>query len=117
MEKAWIEIGSAPVLEDCACIGDRNYRDKALIECRLFQKELETAFFREFQHYPEEAGLKLRLVASDHDLGRYYEVAVGFPAEDPIAGSKAYWLLDNAPLRWSEASCEALSSRLAALAI
>lgn len=113
--REWIEIGSAPVEEECAQIGEANYRDKALAECRLFMEEIENHHFDYFGESLESRGCKLRVKATDHDFGRYYEVAIGFSPDCPVAGERAYWVIDNSPARWSDAAMEMLADRMAAI--
>ena len=67
----YINIGSAPVEEQCAQVGRDNYRAMARLECRAFKEQLERKF-------PDgEFGIK----SFPHDFGTYFEVVAYFEDE------------------------------------
>ena len=64
----YIAIGPTPCEESCAQVGEKNYHEKALAECRRFLQLLRQQFG------PEPAGAWLSIKWSPHDFGSYCEV-------------------------------------------
>ena len=84
----YINIGSAPCDEDCAQLGQDDYRERAIDECKRFIQLLRKTFGDE----PPEARLAIKWF--DHDFGSYYEV------EDEKAREYAFRCENETPITW-----------------
>ena len=104
----YINIGSAPVEEQCAQVGRDNYRAMARLECRAFKEQLERKF-------PDgEFGIK----SFPHDFGTYFEVVAYFEdevdrdAEALRAREAAFEAEANTPMYWDKEAKAILNSFL-----
>lgn len=91
----YLEFGSAPVEEECAQVGQSDYREKVFDECNRFILLLREIFGDE----PE--GSRLMIKRNEHDFGLYYEVACKFDITKTDAVDYAYAIEGNMPKRWS----------------
>ncbi len=99
--KETIELGSAPVGEDCAQVGSDDYYERAPKECARYKQQLMKQYEAEHgQPLPE--GAKLITKSNSHDFGTYYEVAIKFDEADEQAAEAAYWLESNLPEHWTK---------------
>jgi hypothetical protein len=71
-----VRIGPAPCDEECAQVGQKDYRERAVEECMRFIKLLRKTFGDE----PE--GARLAIKWFDHDFGSYCEVVCWYEKED-----------------------------------
>ena len=105
--KDFIELGSAPCDEECAQVGEENYRERAYVECYAYIEQLKRIIETWVEELPQSFGFKIKSFA--HDFGHYYEVSVYFADEDDKAMHLAYKLEDNLPAKWDEISTESLA--------
>lgn len=102
-----LELGSSPVDESCAQLGEDGYDDRARLECRAYIAQLKRAYSTAHnQELP--SGARLRIKSSSHDFGSYFEVAVSFNDADQEGVNAAYWLEANCPLLWDNEAKEEL---------
>jgi hypothetical protein len=87
-------IGPTPSNEDCAQVGQPNYRRKALAECERYIDLIRATLG------PEPEGAELRIKGFDHDFGTYYEVVIWFEPDDVAAVAYAVRCEDEAPSTW-----------------
>lgn len=87
-------IGSAPCEEPCACLGEDDYHDRVLEECRRFIQLLRETFGAE----PD--GARLSVKSFPHDFGTYFEVVCYFNPDLPASVDYAYRCEDEAPTTW-----------------
>jgi hypothetical protein len=66
--KDYITLGSTPSDEPCASVGEPDYPEKALPECRRFLQLLRKTFG------PEPEGARFSIQWFPHDFGSYCEV-------------------------------------------
>lgn len=92
--RSYISIGSAPSEEECAQVGDPDYRVKAVAECRRFIVLLREMFGAE----PE--GAKLAVKAFPHDFGTYHEVVCYYDESMQEAVDYAFKVEANVPATW-----------------
>ncbi|RLG67554.1 MAG: hypothetical protein DRO11_09995 [Methanobacteriota archaeon] len=92
----YIEIGPAPADESCAQVGDPDYSEKALKECRRFIKLIRSKLG------PEPEGAELRVKSFSHDFGRYYEVVCYYDSDNEEAMEYAFRCEREAPTTWDE---------------
>jgi len=86
MSQDYITIGSAPVEEDCASVGEPGYARQARAECVRFIEAIRQALG------PEPEGADLRMMGFDHDFGRYYEVCCWYDTIPPsVTPSATSW--------------------------
>ena len=90
----YVSIGPAPCDEDCAQVGQKDYRERAVEECTRFIKLLRKTFGDE----PEGAHLAIKCF--DHDFGSYYEVVCWYEKEDQKAREYAFRCENEMPLTW-----------------
>lgn len=99
-----IELGPAPVDEDCAQVGEDGYEERAHKEARAFVTQLWRLLKRDLNvdsaSCPESFRIAVKSFA--HDFGRYYEAAAVFDDDDEAAVDLAYHLEANLPLIWDE---------------
>lgn len=96
MTKETMELGSAPVNEDCAQVGSTNYPSVALEQCRRYKKLLEA----KFGDPPGDAYFKVK--SNLHDFGTYYEVAVVYNENDEKEVEFAFHVESNLPETWDD---------------
>ena len=96
MVKEYVHIGSTPSAEDCAQLGDENYQNNAVRECKVFIDQLRRISGN------EPIGAKLKLKWQDHDFGRYVEVVCEYDVDSQEATDYAYKCEQNAPENWDE---------------
>lgn len=94
----YISIGSTPCDEECAQVGDSDYRSKAINECKRFIELIRKVNGPE----PELSTAILLTKSFPHDFGTYYEVVVQFDDEDEIGLDYALFVEGNSPQRWDE---------------
>jgi len=70
MSKVLVYLGPTPADEPCAQVGDPDYANKALAECRAYVEAIRKAVGEE----PE--GASLRVKREIHEFGTYYQVVV-----------------------------------------
>jgi hypothetical protein len=101
--KDYLSIGASPHAEDCAQVGQENYRKQAMKELRAFKNQLE----RLFPNPP--TGCYLTIKSFPHDFGTYYEVVCYF--DDDIEESRhyAYNMENNTPENWDAAAVEEMT--------
>lgn len=87
-------LGSAPCDEPCACVGEENYRERALEECERFIELLRATFG------PEPYDARLSIKWSPHDFGEYCEVVCYFDTAIPESVDYARRCEDDAPATW-----------------
>jgi len=104
-----LELGSAPVDEKCAQVGDEDYAKQAVAECRAYVNQLYRVY-EEANVSPVPPGLRLHGKRNDHEYGVYYEVAAFFNDTDEEAVNAAYWLEANQPPTWDEKAKVELAS-------
>ena len=92
----YLSIGPTPCEESCAQVGDPDYCEKALPECRRFIELLRQKFGL------EPAGAWLSIKWFPHDFGSYCEVVCNF--DTTIEESVEYALRCEAelPATWGE---------------
>lgn len=92
--KDYIDLGPAPVAENCKQCGDDGARE----ECDRYRD-----MCREIYPQAEEFGVYFTTKANAHDYGTYYEVnAVVKDDSREESISYAYWCQDNQPERWTD---------------
>ncbi len=89
-------IGPTPRDESCVYVGEPDYDEKALAECRRFIKLLRQTFGTE----PD--GARLRVKSFPHDFGTYCEVVCHFNSDVPASVAYAMRCENEAPATWEE---------------
>lgn len=87
-------LGSTPIEEDCAQVGEPDYRRRALHECWQFIQLLRDTFG------PEPEGTELRTKSFEHDFGMYYEAVCYFDTDLPASIDYASRCESEAPTTW-----------------
>ena len=96
MEQPFIAIGQAPWAEQCAQVGDLNYRIDAVRECQAFIQAI-----RNYLRW-EPPGARLDVMGFDHEDGTYFEVVCFFDAKNRTAAEFARHCERQAPHTWAE---------------
>ena len=91
----YFSIGPTPSEEDCAQVGQPDYRRKALEECQRYIELIRETLG------PEPAGAELAIKSFSHDFGSYYEVVIWFERDDAAAVAYAVRCEDDAPTTWN----------------
>lgn len=95
-------LGPTPAEEPCAQVGQINYREQALKECRAYLRQLA----RHFGEPPPET--RFALTRETHDFGTYFEVVVWYDPEDEASREFAFRTEDDLPARWDAQAREEL---------
>ena len=89
-------LGPTPSDEPCACVGEDNYRERALDECKRYIELLRTTFGSE----PE--GTRLATKWFEHDFGAYVEAICFYDSDIPESIDYALRCEDEAPTTWEK---------------
>ena len=92
----YIGLGSVPILEDCAQVGQSDYPEKSREECRKYKQLL----LNKFGQPPEGAYLTVKTF--NHDFGLYREVCVVFDSDNEAAVNYAFEMENNLPETWDD---------------
>ena len=87
-------LGPVPSDEPCAQVGEPDFRQRAVPECRRFIELLRRVFG------PEPEGARLAVKWFQHDFGDYCEVICDFDPETPEAVAYAQRCECDAPTTW-----------------
>jgi hypothetical protein len=90
----YFSLGQTPSEEDCAQVGQPDYRQKALAECERYIELIRATLG------PEPEGAELAIKSFSHDFGTYYEVVIWFEPDDATAVAYAERCEDDAPTTW-----------------
>lgn len=90
----YLVIASAPTEEDCAQVGEDNYRQKALEECARFRELIRKKFG------PEPERTRLAIKSFPHDFGAYHEVVCYYDDENRDSMDYAFAVKNNMPETW-----------------
>jgi hypothetical protein len=90
----YCSIGPTPSAEDCAQVGQPDYRRKALAECERYIELIRATLG------PEPEGTELAIKSFPHDFGTYYEVVIWFERDDAAAIAYAERCESEAPTTW-----------------
>jgi len=90
----YVYLGPAPAEEDCVQVGEPDYLERALAECRRYIDLIRRVCG------PEPPGARLRTKWEYHDFGKYVEVVCEFDDNVPEAVEYAYRVEEEAPTRW-----------------
>lgn len=93
----YLYLGPVPCDEDCAQVGDPDYRKNAIREVNAYIAQLK----REFPDW-ERDGVDFRVKWENHDFGSYCEVIVSFDDSDEASTAYAFEIENNLPYNWDE---------------
>jgi hypothetical protein len=92
----YIELGSAPVEENCVCVSDKkDYIIPMREECNRYKELLQ----RKFPDRPN--GVIFAVKKFYHDFGSYLEVVVKYDDENEEQVNYAYMVESNLPGTWN----------------
>ena len=93
----WIYLGPVPTEEDCAQLGQDNFRQQATKEMTMFCNML-------YRHFPDaiDKGVYFRIKWENHDFGTYGEVVAAYDEDDKEAMDYAIHVENNLPEHWDE---------------
>lgn len=94
--REYVEIGPVPPDEECAQVGDPDYRSKALKECRRYIRLIRKKKGLE----PEGAELKIKWF--QHDFGSYAEVVCYYDENNKKAIDYAFRCESKGPQKWEK---------------
>lgn len=95
MAQTFIALGAVPAREAFARVGEPDYEERALRECRQFMTLLRDVIGRE----PD--GARLRIRRSESDAGSSLDVIVEFDDDNTVARAYAIRCDREAPTRWT----------------
>jgi hypothetical protein len=93
----FVTLGTAPVDEPFAQVGQPGYDDTVKDECRRFIRLLRQKFG------DEPPGVRFAIKSFEHDFGTYYEVVVLFDTDDEETSHYAYRCEAELPATWEDA--------------
>lgn len=99
----YIEIGPSPYEEDCAQVGNENYRKDASKEMVAYINQLNRTFID-----AESKGITFKQKWFDHDFGAYGEVCMYWNTENEEADSYVYEIEKRLPESWDKLAMEEL---------
>ena len=91
----YFSLGPTPSEEECAQVGQPDYRRKAMEECQRFIALIRTTLG------PEPPGAELAIKSFPHDFGTYYEVVIWFERDAAEAIAYAVRCEDEALTTWN----------------
>lgn len=94
MSRDYLQIGPCPAMEDAAQVGDADYAEKSMAECKAFIPLIRAKLGQE----PE--GARLGIKSFPHDFGSYREVVCYFDDDAPAEVEYAYRCEDESPTMW-----------------
>jgi hypothetical protein len=97
MVMEYIQIGPTPYDENCAQVGDDDYRKDAKKEMDVYINQLNRTFID-----AKSKGIAFKQRWFDHDFGAYGEVCIYWNTENPVADEYAYVIERNLPSDWDE---------------
>lgn len=92
----FVYLGPAPDDEECAQIGQDNFRERATQECRRYIALLRKTFG------DEPDGARLAIKWEQHDFGPYPEVVCRYNDEKPASVAYAFHAEAHSPTRWED---------------
>jgi len=99
MRTDYIEVGCSPIDEECAQVGDNNFRYRATVELEAFKAQLERGWTDgDFQ-----------VMWFPHDFGMYGEVVAWMHGEDDVQTAIAYEAEANTPNEWDDEAIKFLT--------
>ena len=90
----YFSIGPTPSEEDCAQVGQPDYRRTAMEECQRFIERIRTTLG------PEPPDAELAIKSFPHDFGSYYEVVCYYDTTNERSMRYAWKVEKKAPTRW-----------------
>jgi hypothetical protein len=91
----YVSIGPSPTNEQCAQLGEDDYHERSVKECRAYIRQLRRVLGEE----PEGSSLSVK--SHLHDFGSYREV-VCYHDDREAAVDYAYRAEEKAPAEWDE---------------
>lgn len=104
----YIDIGPSPSGEDCAQVGEIDYRKKAIMEMNAFMHQIE----REFSSLFENTSIFMKKKFYEHDFGSYGSVVICYDIDDPKAVDAAFTIEANTPEYWDDKAIEEINDKL-----
>ena len=103
MMEEWM-LGPTPSDEDCAQVGDLDYRSRARKEMTVYVNQLARTF-------PDaiDKGISFRPRFFSHDFGSYGEVCMSFDDTDEEVFELARFIDMNVPENWDAGALEELN--------
>ncbi len=92
--REYLALGPAPCDEDCAQVGQPDYRERVREECRRFILLIRQKLG------PEPEGARLSTKSFPHDFGTYYEVVCWFDTDIEASVEYAYRCEAQTPATW-----------------
>lgn len=93
-----LNLAPTPISEDCAQVGNDNYRKQSRIETTVFKQQLYRMLEAEF----EVVEVTLLTVGHLHDFGTYHDVEVSYNPDSESSMNQAFWLEENLPEYWDD---------------
>lgn len=100
----YIVVGTTPVDEECASVGDIDYYDRVRVEYRAYKDQLKRMFPQ-----LESSDFGMTLMGFDHDFGRYHELALWYNTNVHHVEEMAFEIETNLPEKWDEIAIEYLT--------
>jgi len=92
----YLDIGPTPCGEDCAQVGEDDYRKTAIMEMEAFANQLR----REFADLFENTSILLKRKFYPHDFGEYGSLVICYNPDDSEAVNAAFTIEANTPESW-----------------
>lgn len=106
MTMDYIYLSPTPVDEDCAQVGEPDFKKKATKEMTAFCSQL-------YRQFPEakDKGVYFRIKWQAHDFGEYGEVVACYEINDTDALHYAIHVENNLPENWDKEALDELKER------
>lgn len=93
-----VDLGSGPAAEEVAQVGSDDYREKTRVEIAQYIAQLTRMF--PIPAHLQNAGVRFKMKANDHEFGTYHTAIVRYPAENEEAIAFAYFIENSTPEKW-----------------
>ncbi len=104
----YLYLGPTPSDENCAQIGDDNFREQCNKEMEAYIDQLNR-MYPEVSRYKE---MRFKKHWQQHDFGSYGEVVITYNDEDEEQSTLALKVEWNLPSNWDEIAKEKISEKL-----
>jgi hypothetical protein len=101
--RPYVDVGSAPTLEDCAQVGSPDYAERGNRKCRAHLRQPRRIFGEE----PDGAHFGIK--ANPHDFGTYYSVVCYYDDRHPDSVDYAFRCESELPEHWDNQARQELA--------
>lgn len=100
----YLTLGPVPCDEDCAQVGEPDFRNQSRREMKAYLNQLK----REFADW-DKSNVNFKITIFSHDFGSYGEVCVEYNDYDEVGSDFAIHVENNLPMNWDDEAIKELN--------